>query len=749
MSWLQALDVHLFRFINDALSNPGFDAVMPWLSGNRLFLPALLVVSGIILWRGRARGALFLFALALAIGVTDGLVCHSLKHAIGRLRPCHTLEHIHLLLGCGDSRSMPSAHAANWFAATAVALLFARRSWYVLLPLALLVSFSRVYNGVHYPGDVLAGAILGAGSGCAVVLGLNATWRAVSKRWFPLWYEQLPSLVATGPIRPTSSPSTEAGSPAVTREQHWLRAGYLLILAATCARWAYIAGKTIELSEDEAYQWVWSKHLALSYYSKPLLIACTQWLGTTLWGDTVFGVRFFSPLIAAVIGVLMLRFFAREVNARAGFFLVLILMATPLLAVGSILLTVDPLAVLFWTAAMLTGWRAIQENSPLSAWLWTGLWMGLGFLSKYTSPLQWFCWGVFFAVWPPARKHLRRPGPYLALLINLLCTLPVLIWNGQHHWITVKHVASHGGIGKAAAPLAKHVSWLFEFIGAEFVLLNPWFFVAAAIALVALWRGARRDVRQVYFFSMGAPVFLLYVLLAMKSRVQPNWIAPSVLPMFCVMVLYWDARFREQPRLIQLWLASGLCFGFGMVAVIHSTSLLGKLVGNALPAQVDPLRRVRGWSEMARLVGNARSRLAQEGEPVFVIGEHYGITSLLTFYQPEARERVKDSPIIYCQPALKPTSQYYFWPGYAETHAGQNALYVRERNLAKLAPDWILRLLRGESNLIRPETIETPAPPPEWLVKQFTSVTNLGLRSVRVNGRLQHRIEIFECRGLR
>lgn len=107
----------------------------------------------------------------------------------------------------------------------------------------------------------------------------------------------------------------------------------------------------------------------------------------------------------------MLRFFAREVNARAGFFLVLILMATPLLAVGSILLTVDPLAVLFWTAAMLTGWRAIQENSPLSAWLWTGLWMGLGFLSKYTSPLQWFCWGVFFAVWPPARKHLRRPGP--------------------------------------------------------------------------------------------------------------------------------------------------------------------------------------------------------------------------------------------------------------------------------------------------------------------------------------------------
>ena len=96
------------------------------------------------------------------------------------------------------------------------------------------------------------------------------------------------------------------------------------------ARLAYIASATIELSQDEAYQWLWSKHLALSYYSKPPLIAYTQFLGTFLWGDTAFGVRFFSPVIAAVLSLLVLRFFAREVNARAGFFLLLIITATPL-----------------------------------------------------------------------------------------------------------------------------------------------------------------------------------------------------------------------------------------------------------------------------------------------------------------------------------------------------------------------------------------------------------------------------------
>ena len=171
-----------------------------------------------------------------------------------------------------------------------------------------------------------------------------------------------------------------------------------------------------------------------------------------MWGDTAFGVRFFSPVIAAILSLIVLRFFAREVNARAGFFLLLIITATPLISAGAVLMTIDPLSVLFWTAAMLAGWRAVQDNAETREWLWVGLWMGLGFLSKYTELFQLLCWAVFFALWPAARKHLRRPGPYLALLVNLLCALPVLIWNAQHDWITVSHVANDAGVGSAWKP---------------------------------------------------------------------------------------------------------------------------------------------------------------------------------------------------------------------------------------------------------------------------------------------------------
>src|SRR5690242_16474793 len=200
----------------------------------------------------------------------------------------------------------------------------------------------------------------------------------------------------------------------------WLHWGYIVIGVLLAWRLFYIASGLIELSPDEALYWLQARHPALSYYSKPPLTALTMLLGTSLFGTNDFGVRCFSPIIAAILGLVCLRFCARELNARLGFALVLITSATPLLQVGSSLLTIDPLSVLFWTLAMLSGWRAIKPDGQIMNWLWVGVWMGFGFLSKYTALFQWLCWAVLFVLWKPARIHLRRPGPYFALLVNVV-----------------------------------------------------------------------------------------------------------------------------------------------------------------------------------------------------------------------------------------------------------------------------------------------------------------------------------------
>jgi membrane-associated phospholipid phosphatase len=748
MHWLQTLDIELFRFVNLKLVNPLFDVLMPLLSGNAFFAPSVAILVALLIWKGRLRGLVCVLIAALVVSIGDGLIINMLKHAIARDRPFLVIEDAHRLVGKSGSGSMPSAHAANWFAATMIGFIYYRRSLWFMLPGALLVSFSRVYNGAHYPSDVATGAILGAGYAAAMMWFLETFWRWTGQKWFPLWWEKMPSLITLpantesesqeNELEPAAPlPKTRGIAPAdfraphATLDEHWLRLGYLVTAALLIARWAYLASGAIQLSGDEAYQWIWSKHLALSYYSKPPLIAYTQFLGTSLWGDTAFGVRFFSPLIAAVMSGVLLRFFAREVNARAGFFLLLAITAAPLLGGGAVLMTVDPLSVLFWTLAMLTGWRAVQDKGTTRDWCVVGLWMGLGFLSKYTELFQWLCWAVFFTLWPPARKHLRRPGPYLALLLNALLALPVLVWNAQHHWITVTHVAETADAGKSLQltlqQLQQSLRHVGEFLGSEAGLLNPVFFIAMIWAAVAFWRRNRRNPLLVYCFSMGAPVFIAYFLQAIRARTLPNWIAPAVIPLFCLMTIYWDIRYRLGAKQVKPWLATGLVLGFAVVILGHNTNLVQKLTGHYLPVNLDILHRVREWDISARAVGEARRALLEEGKPVFIIADNYGLTGQFTFYLPEARLNVKDSPLIYCRSSEVPENQFYFWPGY-HSRKGENAVYVLELNRKN----------------------PVPVNPPSRLLTEFDSVTDMGVTNILYHGQFILRpLQFFACRGLK
>ena len=219
MHWLQTLDANLFLFINRSLANPFFDWLMPILSGGhgmKTVLIATAVALGIaMLALGKSRARLCVLMLALIVGTNDGLICNTLKHVVARPRPFVTLpearvygqigkgyvppeinaEGMDMAADKGSHNSMPSSHAANMFAATMVLFLFYRKSLWLMLPLALGVSFSRVYNGVHYPSDVFAGAIIGAGYAAAATITIESAWQFFGKKYFPRWHEKLPTLV--------------------------------------------------------------------------------------------------------------------------------------------------------------------------------------------------------------------------------------------------------------------------------------------------------------------------------------------------------------------------------------------------------------------------------------------------------------------------------------------------------------------------------------------------------------------------
>ncbi len=755
MAWLRALDADLFHFVNLKLHHPALDGVMQFLSGNILFAPILVILGIGLLWKGGLRARIMILMLAIILPLGDGCITNTLKHAIGRERPFQGLTDARVVGGKTDGRSMPSAHAATWFAATLIAAVYYRKSWRFMLPLACAVAYSRLYVGAHYPADVLVGAIVGSGYAAAGLVGVQWLWQSAGRKLFPLWWRQLPSL-----LNPDARVQSDETQVSATVDQHWIRLGCVVIGAAVLGRLIFLASGSIELSKDESYQWVWSKHPALSYYSKPPMIAYTQWLGTAIFGDTAFGIRFFSPVIGAGLLLVLLFWLAKLAGGRSAFWLVLTLLATPLLAVGSTLLTIDPLLVTFWTIAMVLGWRAIHPGSTLWHWLGVGLAMGLAFLSKYSALYQVVCWSLFFALWPAARPCLRKPGPWLALVVMLLCTTPVVIWNMQHHGVTLSHLSQNAGLHEQWQKPLRHLG---EFTAAEFGLLNPVFFVAALWALMGFWKekpaakselvgasdnpATRREL-MIYLFCMGVPVFIGHWLYTFHSQVQPNWIAPAVVPMFCLMVLYWERRWRQGARGVVGWLSAGLALGLVAAIVLHEPRLLGKVVGQDLPPDKDPLRRVRAWKATADIVEGARKKLLADGKPVFVIVHHYGIAGLLSFYMPDATPHAGQQPLVYSIIEPTPENQFYFWPEYRykELRKGDNAIFVVEADLPQTRMfDWLKSLRTGIPPVL-------PPPHPEGIVGfppgKFDSIKDLGVFPVIYKGHIYRWLELFECRNL-
>lgn len=741
MDWLQALDTRIFHFINHSLSNPLFDWLMPLLSGGngvmKFFIPIVVLAALAAIFFGNTRARLCALLIVAVVAIGDPLIVNTIKHAVARPRPCITLPDDIERLGCSGSGSMPSAHSANWFAATMIVFLFYRKKRRLFVPtflMACAVSFSRVYNGVHYPSDVLAGAILGAGYAAAIAITLQTIWNFAGIKWFPAWHARLPNLL-NPPLEKSKIENQKS-------EKEWLHLGYFLILAMLIGRWIYLASGTIELTQDEAYQWTWSKHLALSYYSKPPGIAWIQFAGTHLFGDTQFGVRFFSPLFAAILSFILLRFIAKEIGPRVSFWILLAAAATPLLGLGTILMTIDPPLVLCWTWAMLVGWRALQPDGKTRDWLVVGLAMGLAFLSKYSALYEPVCFGIFFALWPAARIHLRKPGPWLALLVFLVCTLPVWIWNARHGWITVNHVASNAGIGGHAKIRT------LDFLLDEFALLNPIFFIGMIWALIASWKFRRTHPRWLYFFCLSAPVLLGHFLWSFHSRILPNWIAPAIVPAFCLMVVYWHEKFSSGWRFVKPVFTVGVALGIFAVAIMYQSNLISKLVA-PLPGEMDPSRRARGWSQEAAMVENAREQLQAAGQPAFIIGSHYGITGLYSFYIPQARRDVESNrPLVYSADFMTPENQFYFWPeyNYRDSRKGQNAIFVSEANLYKLESDWPWKWLTHQE--IQRATPPVGKLPPE-IAAQFNSVTDLGERDVKLGNRVFHRIHLWACYDLK
>lgn len=194
------MDVALFRLINITWGWDTLEPFMQFMSDLRMFLPAIVVLVLWMVLRDGVRGRVTVLALICLIPLTDQISATVLKPIFERPRPCREeagIEGVRVRYRCSGRGSFPSSHATN---IAGVALLlgwrYRRAAWLAAL-IAFLVGYSRIYLGVHYPGDVVGGWLLG------LALGAGVIWLAGrGERW---WHRRRPR-GPDGPVSLDASP---------------------------------------------------------------------------------------------------------------------------------------------------------------------------------------------------------------------------------------------------------------------------------------------------------------------------------------------------------------------------------------------------------------------------------------------------------------------------------------------------------------------------------------------------------------
>lgn len=695
---IQAFDISLFYFINQSLANPFFDAIMPFITtrGYLLLAPYVFYLFFKSL-DGDREEFLPVFFTAIFFGTAAVLLgdwlAYEIKKLIGRVRPCNVLDGVHLLAGCTKSGSMPSNHAVNSFAAATALFFFTKHlvtgpvRWYPL-GLATAIAFSRPYVGVHYPSDIIAGALFGAGIGYALFAAYSA-----GRRWYATYPHE--TMLAA------------------------------VLASLTLVRIYYILNGPLDLSPDEAHYWEWARRLDLSYYSKGPVIAYLIAAGTWLFGDTVWGVRFFAPLFSiggsVILYALVLRTYATGDEPRASARLrardlalgsALLLQILPMFAPFGVLLTIDSPFLFFWIAALACFWRAVEDGPTRYApWLSLGVVIGIGLLTKYTMAF-FIVSGFFFLLFTQKRTLLMTPYPYVAVAASLFVFSPVVFWNMQHDWVTVRHTA---GQAHVAAGLQVSLKTFAEFVGSQVGIITP---VLIGLMVGALSRRQllRSDPRHQFLFWFAVPIVIFFLVKSLQGKVQPNWAMTgyvTALVAVCSCFWYWRGDTAGLTARSRRFFVAGAILALTVTVVAHiipATSLV--------PVKLDPSQRLRGWKKIGAEVGAFRSDLARRGM-VLIFSDSYQVASELAFYVP-------GHPITYCINDGRRMNQYDFWPDM--NAAAQRANPGEEVN------GIYVRIGAGE--------------PPEQILKAFQRVEKKVV-TVYDRGRTLREYGVFLCYGFR
>lgn len=394
-----------------------------------------------------------------------------------------------------------------------------------------------------------------------------------------------------------------------------------------------VAG-SVPLSPDEAYYWVFSRALAAGYPDHPPMVALWIRAGTMIAGHGSLGVRLLGPLSAAFGSLLLYDAAARLLPGHpdAPIIAPVLLNATLLFGVGTVIMTPDTPLLFFWICCLWALARLISDGQAYW-WLAVGLFAGLALASKYTAVLLWIGIGASLLIVPTLRHWWRSSALWAGASFGALVFLPVVLWNAHHGWVSFFR---QGGRLGAWQP-ARAIQYVAELIAGQAGLATPLLFVLFLAGTVWVTRCAwrTREPGCVLLAALILPGTALFLQHAMGDRVQGNW--PAILyPAAGIGAAGLDGTLWRRLR------GPAIALGLGVTAVVYIEA--GTFV-LPLPIASNPIaHQIAGWDTLAHAVEAARrsdgadfvaadnysvaSELARRGLPVLGVGARWQLLNL-------------------------------------------------------------------------------------------------------------------------
>jgi 4-amino-4-deoxy-L-arabinose transferase-like glycosyltransferase len=386
---------------------------------------------------------------------------------------------------------------------------------------------------------------------------------------------------------------------------------------------------TLPLHFDEAYYWVWSNHLQLSYFDHPPMIA---WLirAATVFGDAEWQIRLVPLSCSALAGLgiwsLANGLYGKSVANKA----LLIFLLSPLAQMGFSLATPDAPLILGWTAVLFFVHKAIF-GADRKYYYAAGVAAGFAMLSKYTAVLL-LPGLLLFLLFSSRRRELVRKELWGAIGIGLMLFLPVLIWNAGHEWSSFRFQLGHGLDSEKILNLATFA----EYLGAQAVGLNLIFFLFLLYLLLRFFGTMVSDERQAFLLWPCLTVLAFFGYAALFKRTEGNWAAPAHVTGIILIAKWLDCRRYSWAY------KTGIALGIMMIMVLKVPELF-----DFLPRQMVMKRQVLGYDTMFRTADPLLT-----GSQVVLAGD-YKLASLAWYYLP-------GRPIVH---VVTPSrfSQFNYW----------------------------------------------------------------------------------------